>query len=123
MFGFDLMSFDFFCFHFPFLNQTVSIIPFRITVEHIAIHIPLSPRKGDSSAAKGILRRFTGSPTSAGGSVSPAPENAPLKTTSAAEKIRTTAVILLKSDATLITAISPVKKEATREENENNRTV
>ena len=117
------MIFDFFFFHFPLRNQIVKIIPFRKTVEQIAIQIPFNPNTGDSNAARGILSKFTGKPPNAGGSVSPAPENAPLNTTSAAEKIKITAVILLKSDAALITFTSSVKKEAINDENEKRRTV
>ena len=65
--------------------------PFRITVEHMAIYIPFRPQSIENSAVSGILRAFIGSPTTAGGRESPAPENAPLRITSAAEKIKTDA--------------------------------
>ncbi len=59
-------------------------------------------------------------PIITGGIVSPAPENAPLKITSAAEKIKIIAVILLKSDAAEITLKSVVKIAAISALNINN---
>lgn len=73
----------------------VMITPFRITVEHIAIQIPFRPQSIENKAVNGMRNAFIGNPTMAGGNESPAPENAPLRMTSAAEKINTAAAILL----------------------------
>lgn len=87
------------------------ITPLRKTVNEIAIHTPSSPKIGVNIALKGIRSILNGKPTTAGGTVSPAPENAPLRITSAAEKIKTAAATLLYVEAALITEWSSEKIE------------
>ena len=87
----------------------VIIIPFSMTVEQIAIHIPFNPQSIANKAVSGIRNAFIGNPTIAGGKESPAPENAPLRITSAAEKTKTDAAILLYVEAALMTSTSLTK--------------
>ena len=89
------------------------MVPFRKTVRAIASQIPLSPHREEKSAASGILKKFKGVPIKAGGSESPAPEKAPLVTTSIPEKNIIVAVILLKTEATISNSKSLVKTDAT----------